>query len=219
MDKKLSDVSYLKALFYNKDLIEKIVYLNCDNDNKHTDIGLVFGEISQNYRLDRALELYKGGFIDKILLSGGIGKLSTEKHYTDVDYMISYLNSIGTSKDIFRDIIVENQSRDTNENIINSLKIVGKSANSYTLISSDFHLRRCTGLFTYNLDKFDLPAVFNLCTATDGFTDINSWRNCKKSQLIIYKELLSLICHINSGKMYDEDLLDISPKVKSRILK
>ena len=95
---------------------------------------------------------------------------------------------------------------------------MGKSAYSYTLISSDFHLRRCAGLFTYNLDKFDLPVVFNLCAATDGFTDINSWRNCKKSQLIIYKELLSLICHINSGKMYDEDLFDISAKVKNRIL-
>ena len=53
MDKKLSDISYLKALFYNKDLIEKIVYLNCDDTNKHTDIGLVFGGISQNYRLDK----------------------------------------------------------------------------------------------------------------------------------------------------------------------
>ena len=67
--KKLSNTSYTSALLFSKPKIEKIVFEVPESKQVKTDVGFVFGGISQEYRLQKALELYQNGLINKILLS------------------------------------------------------------------------------------------------------------------------------------------------------
>ena len=217
--KKLSNTSYTSALLFSKPKIEKIVFEVPESKQVKTDIGFVFGGISQEYRLQKALELYQNGLINKILLSGGIGKISTEKTKTDVCMMLEYLKQINTPKDIMRDILVEDKSRDTYENIVNSLKLYSKPNRTYTLISSDFHLRRCSGIFAYILDKSNQDGMFSISPVMDNQTDKNNWQNNKMGNILIYKELLSLLYHAKNKKMYDEELYETPEEVKKHILK
>jgi len=85
-------------------------------------------------RLDTFIKLYKKG--DKVILCGG--KTSKNKH-TEAYMMSKYIRE---NTDI-KDIILENKSLDTNENIHFLMKILIKnSINNVTLITSSWHMKR-----------------------------------------------------------------------------
>ena len=87
-------------------------------------------------RLDLFIKLYKKG--DKVILCGS--KKPNTLH-SEAYMMSKYIqkNSIVEKKDI----IIENKSLDTNENIIFVMKILKKhKINNVTLITSSWHMKR-----------------------------------------------------------------------------
>jgi uncharacterized SAM-binding protein YcdF (DUF218 family) len=88
-------------------------------------------------RLIYTVQLYNQGIIRKIFISGGNGNLFNNNYKeseTIKDFLIQ--NKIDSN-----DIIIENQSRNTKENAINSAKILDKK-NEYILITSAVHMKR-----------------------------------------------------------------------------
>ena len=97
-------------------------------------------------RLDKALE-YLGDHPDmKIIVTGGKGD---DEHVSEAQGMYDYLTAHGVDG---HDILLEDQSRNTHQNIRNTLALMGETSipwagsedgpGSYVLVSSDFHLAR-----------------------------------------------------------------------------
>ena len=97
-------------------------------------------------RILQALELYKEGYIKKIFISGGSGNILNQEHKESL-ILYNYLVKIGIPAE---DILVEEISRNTYENAVESARILKPEINdhSYLLITSAFHMRRANSCFT-----------------------------------------------------------------------
>ena len=149
--------SLLIFLFFSNDFIfNKIVktwevpQISVTKFDKQYEAGILLGGFSDydyikskhNFkkeadRLIYTLQLYNQGVIKNIFISGGNGNLFNNNYKeseTIKDFLIQ--NKIDSN-----DIIIENQSRNTKENAINSAKLLNKK-NEYILITSAIHMKR-----------------------------------------------------------------------------
>ena len=139
------------------------------------DVGIVLGGIADydkitrahnfNKNADRLIDaeqLYHKGIIKKIMLSGGNGLLNNDG-YRESEAIRDYLlaNKIPVS-----DIIIENNSRNTMENAMNSAEILKEKYNNgtYLLITSANHMRRAE--LCFNKAKLETTAFPTDCTTS-----------------------------------------------------
>ena len=149
--------SLLIFLFFSNDFIFNTIVkawevpqISVTKFDKQYEAGILLGGFSDydyiknkhNFkkeadRLIYTLQLYNQGIIKNIFISGGNGNLFNNNYKeseTIKDFLIQ--NKIDSN-----DIIIENQSRNTKENAINSAKLLDKK-NEYILITSAIHMKR-----------------------------------------------------------------------------
>lgn len=197
----LSDFKYSDILFrFTDEEIDSIVF---GDDVKITkaDIGIVLGGTSMiPYRVDKAIELYKTRKIRKVLVSGGVGYLNLKRNITEAELMRNYLLEHGVLKS---DILIENRSRNTYENFLYSYQLLKDTCNlkstTFALITSDFHMKRASGLFQY---RFKDSSLYT-CRVYDGKTDKHSWKRSLYGKRVIKQEALLLRYYIKSLKIDD----------------
>lgn len=97
-------------------------------------------------RVYHTFKLYQQGKIEKILISGGSGRLVNNKNIKEAQELAVALRDWGV-KD--QDIIIEDSSRNTHENAEYSALILKKqyAESKLVLITSAFHMRRALGCF------------------------------------------------------------------------
>jgi len=94
------------------------------------------GEVLKN-RLDKVFELFQENKEAKIILSGG--KVYS-KEFSEAEIMEEFLEKRGVMKE---SIILDDKSKNTFENLINSKKIAEERGfKKIALITSDYHLKR-----------------------------------------------------------------------------
>jgi uncharacterized SAM-binding protein YcdF (DUF218 family) len=121
-----------------------------------------------NDRLLQALELYKRGYVKKILFVGGSGRV-TEPEKKEGPLVKRYLSELGLPDDA---LLFENESRNTRENAVNAKAILDKEIpkGRYLLITSGFHMRRSIACFRkvgiepvpYSADRYSGPRKYDL---------------------------------------------------------
>ena len=120
-------------------------------------------------RVVHSVQLYKLGLIEKILISGGSGRLSgVDEPEADKFKKVMLLMEVPE-----RDIIIENQTRNTGESAIEVKKVLDSLKYRQTdcvLITSAFHMRRSLAAYRksgVNMDSFSVdfyahPVEFDL---------------------------------------------------------
>jgi uncharacterized SAM-binding protein YcdF (DUF218 family) len=149
--------SFLIFFFFSNDFIFNTIVkawevpqISVTKFDKQYEAGILLGGFSDydyinnkhNFkkeadRLIYTLQLYNQGIIKNIFISGGNGNLFNNNYKeseTIKDFLIQ--NKIDSN-----DVIIENQSRNTKENAINSAKLLDKK-NEYILITSAIHMKR-----------------------------------------------------------------------------
>jgi len=125
-----------------------IVLGGITTDKEPRDRSHVTGDAD---RILHAIQLYRAGKIEKILLSGGSGKLLVDS----IPEALSLQRILRNAKIPEADILVEATSRNTRENALNSRSVL--KANGITsevlLITSAYHMRRAEACF----EKVDVP--------------------------------------------------------------
>jgi uncharacterized SAM-binding protein YcdF (DUF218 family) len=111
-------------------------------------------------RLTQTLQLYKLGFIKKILVSGGNGKLKEVKRQ-EADVLSDMLLLMGVPKE---DILIENKSRNTHESAIEVNRLFRDTIKpeECILITSAFHMRRSKACFAkqgWTMDAFSTDFI------------------------------------------------------------
>lgn len=106
-------------------------------------------------RVTHTVQLYKLGLIEKVLVSGGSGRLLDigERESNDLAEVMILM---GVSPD---DIVIESNSRNTHESALEVIKLLKDKAlpQDCILITSGFHMRRSLGSFAsvgWPLDAF-----------------------------------------------------------------
>jgi uncharacterized SAM-binding protein YcdF (DUF218 family) len=89
-------------------------------------------------RLDIALQLYRSGKIDIIILSGGLGKWGVKR--TEAEAMKEYLHQHNVPAE---KMILEKNSHNTKENLQNTAKLLrSTSISNLYLVTHDYHMTR-----------------------------------------------------------------------------
>ena len=117
--------------------------------------GTSEGNVSPVFRerLNHGVSLYKQGFSDKIILTGGVGKGNS---VSDSRVARDYVVSCGVSAD---DVFIEEKSTITEQNLINAKDIMDKKGFSDAIIVSDpLHMKRATALaYDFGMDVYSSP--------------------------------------------------------------
>ena len=132
--------------------------IGIENIKGNFDVGIVLGGMSEydfkykminfNEHADRLIfteQLYHKGIIKKILISGGNGQLINDG-YREAAAMKKHLINNGIEEN---DILIENSSRNTKENALNSAKVLNNDfdGGNFLLITSANHMRRALFCF------------------------------------------------------------------------
>lgn len=118
-------------------------------------------------RVTHALQLYKMGKIEKILISGGNSEvIKEEDDIQDADNIIGFYLMAGVPKN---DILIENQARNTRESALLCKQILQKyyPQGKHLLITSAFHQRRAKPCY----DKVGLKVDAFACDFHTGRAD------------------------------------------------
>ncbi|MGE0931455.1 YdcF family protein [Peijinzhouia sedimentorum] len=107
-------------------------------------------------RIVNALQLYKAGKIQKVLISGGTGRIDEEIGFPEAIALRDFLLLAGVPES---DIILETQANNTYENAKFSAEILAQQFpnQKILLITSAFHMRRSAACFSkqgVDLDTF-----------------------------------------------------------------
>ena len=95
-------------------------------------------------RILHAIQLYREGKIRKILVSGGSGHLLGDS----LSEAALLRRVLRLSKIPKRDILIEDQARNTRENALNCAELLGVNPQKeYLLITSGYHMRRAKACF------------------------------------------------------------------------
>ena len=111
-------------------------------------------------RVNHTMQLYKMGYISKILISGGSGRI-IDNGDREADELASLMKLMGVPSD---DIIIENQSRNTHESAVEIKKILEKitTPDQCLLVTSAYHMRRSLACFDkvgWPMDPFSADIV------------------------------------------------------------
>lgn len=119
-------------------------------------------------RINHAMQLYKLGYIRKILVSGGSGRL-IDIGEREADELASLLELMGVPRE---DILTENTSRNTYESAVEVKKLLEQNTRpgECLLVTSANHMRRSAACFrkvgwpmdTFSTDFFGHNRIFTL---------------------------------------------------------
>ena len=162
---------------------------------KNYNVGIVLGGMSVNDesmdrvqfyrgvdRLIQAIDLYKRGYIKKIIFTGGSGRL-LHPEMKEGELVKPYILKMGVSPE---DLYIENESQNTRENAVFTKKLIDKEKikGNFLLITSAFHMRRSLGCFKkagidtdpYSTDRYGGSPKFEFdYLFIPNISSINDW--------------------------------------------
>ena len=152
--------------------------------NEKYEIGIVLGGFTSydrvnkaghfNMSSDRFIQtalLYKTGRIKKIITSGGRNGMFLEDNFIEAEFIAKNLADLGIPK---QDIIIEGNSKNTQENAANTKKILdslGAIKTKIVLITSAFHIQRAEVTFkNAGVNVRPYPCAFSMLPSSVKFS-------------------------------------------------
>lgn len=119
-------------------------------------LGCRVGKPFLENRTKKAYELYSEGLSKKIIVTGGVGQgLDISEAQWEKDYLLE----LGVDEE---DILLENKSKDTFQNLEFSKKIMDENnMKSAIVVSNSFHLRRANTIANKKRIDVSLAGVFD----------------------------------------------------------
>ncbi len=117
-------------------------YIFLDDTDLKGDIAFVFGTWNAwKGSVEKATELYKSGFVPKLIFSGGINK---KTGVIEGEAMAEEAIKLGVPRN---DVLIENKSTNTLENVLFSLGVIDKelglqNIKVMTAVVKNYHARR-----------------------------------------------------------------------------
>lgn len=157
---------------------------------EEVDVLIVFGchiKALLDERLNHALSILNSKKVHKIIISGGVGE---KGDFNESDYMLSFFKNNWVTDNI----IVEDKSKNSEENVLNCIDILRNENlldKRILLVSNEFHMRKLSGMFkgvSTDLDLlYDYPE--HSAFSFDVLISNDALRNIAVEQVIKIKNL------------------------------
>ena len=183
----------------------KIIFVGISDNYQKAKYALVFGHPEYlHFRVQKAIDLYKKGIIEKIILSGGIGKMDTISKESEAIKMKRIALKQGVPEEA---LILEDKSTTTIENVQNVekyLKGIPKSdISKIILVSSVWHMRRCRAIAQKYLSEVK---EFYFAPVHDNVAESEVWKSTELGRELVENEIYYLTKHIRQEKIADLDV-------------
>lgn len=197
-------ISELEAEKLNDLQKTALLYHHLEDDQQLGDCIFVPGSSKAvEYRLPKAIELYKAGRADKMLFSGGA--IWDGNSLTEAESLAKEAMSHGVPKE---DILIENWSLHTKENVLASMFVLDREFDLHHLrrliiVTATIHMRRMhLVLQTY------MPSwiAYSLCTVDDHTTREDNWFHYPYGRERVERETRKLIDYVKQGIVIDEEV-------------
>ncbi len=194
--------------------IDDIVYSNIEDEGLSSEYALVFeNNMLINERVTTAINTYKKGRIKKIIFMGGVNGASNQDNspIPEAIKMKELALSLGANKE---DILIEDTSNNTFENIENAMKLLPKDINHISIITSEFHLKRCYAILRKNYPYISVTMI----SSKDGFSDRNNWflsdNSWNSGRSLATYEAHLLVKYAKENKIYDLEVNNCNTKIR-----
>lgn len=193
--------------------IDNIVYSDIEDDGLSSEYAFVFGNnMLIKERVNTSVGAYKQGRIKKLIFMGGINGVSNQDNSTIAEAikMKELALSLGVDEN---DILVDDTSNNTFENIENAMKLLPNDINHISIITSEFHLKRC-----YAILKKNYPNILvTMISSKDGFSDKDNWflsdNSWNSGRSLATYEAHLLVKYAKEEKIYDLEVKDSKRKI------
>lgn len=186
--------------------IDAIVYSDISDNQKNSEYALVFGnQMLWKQRVKKAYEAYQNGRIKKMVFTGGINGVSNQDNslLSEASKMKALALSLGVKE---QDILIEDASNNTFENIENAMKLLPNDIKHIAIITSEFHLKRCYAILKKNYPNI----LITLLSSKDGFSDKENWflsdNSWNSGRSLATYEAHLLIKYAKENKIYDLEI-------------
>ncbi|MCL5058164.1 MAG: YdcF family protein [Actinobacteria bacterium] len=139
-------------------------------------------------RVGKSVELFKEGYGDKIIMSGG-GRLTTK--LAEADLMLMEARDLGVDPSA---VLLERESESTYENAVLVKQIVmEKRINSFLLVTSNYHTRRARQIFNKVFDGTGVRII--TVSASDPKFRPDYWWKSGEGQQKALTELANIVVY------------------------
>lgn len=199
---KLSEIN---NQYITDDMIEMVLYHTPKLEWKECDCLIIFGcHIKQllDERINCAIEILRTKEVKSVLLTGGIG---SKGDFNEAQYMKEKLIMEGIPKN---KIMIEDQSKTTKENVVNSIGILKKNNlfqdKKIVVVSNQAHLRRIHLEFKKYIKNEHRHLLYEYPKQ-----ELVSFENVQKDYKLrdlAEKQVIKIVDYIREGKLPDEDI-------------
>lgn len=190
----------------SNDVVDRLLFEGLEDTGKSADCIIVLGSIkAAEYRVPIAVKAYFAGRSERILLCGGTVRDFSGRNMSEAEHMLEKALESGVPK---TNIIMENHSQNTIENILCSLLELQRSmwlnkVKSVLLVTTTFHIRR-----SLHIAQYLFPAHISVypCPADDTNTKRDNWMNTAIGTDRAKTEALNIIRCVHNGVIPDFEI-------------
>jgi vancomycin permeability regulator SanA len=179
----------------------KLLFSDIEDDNENGDCIFVVGSSKAiQYRLPKAVELYKQGRANKILFSGGVKWNGSD--LTEAVALKKEAIALGVAEN---DILIEDKSLHTLENVLASLLVLDREFHLFKIkrllvVTTSYHMKRLhLTLKTYMPNWI----TYTLCSAEDNNTRKDNWYKSELGRKRVQDESAKLIKYVKQEALCD----------------
>lgn len=199
-------VSSIKEEDLSAELVDRLLFQGLEDTGENVDCILVLGSMkAAQYRVPVAVEAYIARRARKMMLCGGKVRAFPDGNYSEAEHMRQTALASGVAEE---DIILENSSQDTVENILFALIELQRSfylnnVHSVLLVTTAYHMRRSLAIARYLLPKHITVIP---CPANDNNTRRDNWMNTQVGTDRAKKEAIKIIGSVINGIIPDFEI-------------
>ena len=199
-------VSNIKEEDLTLDVVDKLLFQGLEDTGENVDCIIVLGSVkAAQYRVPVAVDAFKAGRANKLMLCGGKLREFPNGRYSEAEHMSKAVLKLGIPEE---DIILENSSQNTVENILFALIELQRNfwlnkVNSVLLVTTAYHMRRSLAIARYLL-----PKHINIipCSANDNNTRRENWMNTPVGVERAKHEAMKIVSYVTNGVIPDFEI-------------
>ena len=199
-------VSKLKEEDLTQEVVDRLLFQGLEDTGEKADCIIVLGSTkAAKYRVPVAVEAYKAGRASKIMLCGGKLRDFPDGKYSEAQHMHKAALELGIPEE---DIILENSSQDTVENILFAMIEMQRNfwlnkIRTVLLVTTAYHMRRSLAIARYLLPEHITVIP---CPADDNNTRRDNWMHTPVGTQRAKAEAMKLVQYAANGVIPDFQL-------------
>ena len=188
------------------ELIDKLLFQGLKDTGEHAECIIVLGSLkAAKYRIPVAVDLYKAGRASKLMVCGGKLRDFPDGKHSEAEHMRQAALALGVAEE---DIIIENRSQHTVENILFALIELQRTfwlnnVRRVLLVTTAYHMRRSLTIARYLLPKH---IAIVPCPANDTNTRRDNWMNNSVGIERAKREAMKIVSSVNNGVIPDFEI-------------